>query len=134
MEDARSAHPNKVFAISKTGDLRGNWDQEQLIRVASNLFGNAAVHGRSPGIQIEVHGESAEIMLKVTNQGDPIPPDKLNSIFDPLVRDASEPSSLSSGLGLGLFIVRGIVRAHRGTVTVTSSQESGTAFTVRLPR
>jgi signal transduction histidine kinase len=135
LEDARSAHPNKVFAISKTGDLRGNWDQEQLIRVASNLFGNAAVHGWSPDIQIEVHGKAAEIILKVTNQGDPIPPDKLNSIFDPLVRDVSEPSSsLSSGLGLGLFIVREIVRAHRGTVTVTSAKESGTAFTVRLPR
>jgi signal transduction histidine kinase len=75
------------------------------------------------------------VVLKVTNQGAPIPTDMLESIFDPLVRHEQHASSeLSSGLGLGLFIVREIAKAHGGTIQVSSSASEGTTFSVRLPR
>jgi signal transduction histidine kinase len=135
LEDAHTAHPDKVFTFRQAGELRGNWDREQLVRIVANLLGNAAVHGGGREIQLEAQGEAAEVILKVTNQGNPIPPDKLNGIFDPLVRaTTSHSSSLSSGLGLGLFIVRELVRAHGGAVAVTSSAKRGTIFTVRVPR
>jgi signal transduction histidine kinase len=71
----------------------------------------------------------------VTNQGSPIPADMLESIFEPLVYNHRQSSSEpSKGLGLGLFIVREIAKAHGGTVHVSSSASEGTTFSVRLPR
>jgi signal transduction histidine kinase len=57
----------------------------------------------------------------------------LESIFDPLVHHNKHIAELSSGLGLGLFIVREIAKAYGGTVQVSSSASEGTTFTVRLP-
>src|ERR1700692_4651779 len=73
--------------------------------------------------------------LKVTNQGSPISAGMLESIFEPLVYHHHQtPSEPSKGLGLGLFIVREIAKAHGGTVQVSSSASEGTTFSVRLPR
>ena len=77
-------------------------------------------------------------MLKVSNEGDPIPPDALQAIFEPLVQAPSASSEAHersrTSLGLGLFIVREIVLGHGGTITVQSAVDSGTMFTIRLPR
>jgi sigma-B regulation protein RsbU (phosphoserine phosphatase) len=82
-----------------------------------------------------VAGEGTGVVLKVTNEGMPIPGEMLDSIFEPLVHGSRKPAhEMSSGLGLGLFIVREIVRAHGGTIEVTSTAAEGTTFTVRLPR
>ena len=70
------------------------------------------------------------------NQGVPIPPEKIETIFDSLSRaviDSGEhPESVN--LGLGLYITKEIVVAHSGTINITSSEADGTTFTVRLPR
>jgi signal transduction histidine kinase len=55
-------------------------------------------------------------------------------LFDPLRSAGHRRRDHTAGLGLGLFIVRELVRAHNGTVSVSSNGESGTTFTVRLPR
>jgi signal transduction histidine kinase len=68
--------------------------------------------------------------LAVVNEGDPIPPDTLERLFQPFFRVASR--STYEGLGLGLYIVSEIVRAHGGTLDVQSSI-SETRFTVRIP-
>ena len=77
-------------------------------------------------------------MLKVSNEGDPIPPDALPAIFDPPIQAPSASSEAHersrTSLGLGLFIVREIVLGHGGTITVQSAADSGTLFTIRLPR
>jgi signal transduction histidine kinase len=54
-------------------------------------------------------------------------------MFDPF-RGSSRRRNASSGLGLGLFIVREVVRAHGGSVDVSSSEPLGTTFSIRLPR
>jgi sigma-B regulation protein RsbU (phosphoserine phosphatase) len=77
------------------------------------------------------------VVLSVHNEGAPIPPDVLPTIFDPLVRYATRESTArrkSGSIGLGLYIVREIVVAKGGTVKVTSTAEEGTTFTVRIPR
>jgi len=81
-------------------------------------------------------GEEAEIRLKVINQGPTIDPLFQTQLFDPLKRGLVQPSSREyDGLGLGLFIVRELVRAHGGRVEVRSdSTEGETTFTVILPR
>ena len=71
----------------------------------------------------------------MTNQGNPIPAHMLELIFEPLVHHEHQTSSqLTNGLGLGLFIVREIAKAHGGTVQVNTSASEGTTFSVRLPR
>jgi len=70
--------------------------------------------------------------LRVHNLGEPIPPDRLSTIFEPFRRGTSQ--SNRGGLGLGLFIVQQIIAAHHGTVAVTSTAEDGTTFVVRVPK
>ena len=77
------------------------------------------------------------MVLSVHNEGVPIPPNLLPTIFDPLKRYATRESSAErspGSIGLGLYIVREIVVAKGGTVEVASTAEEGTTFTVRIPR
>ncbi|HSM21351.1 MAG TPA: ATP-binding protein, partial [Rubrivivax sp.] len=104
-----------------------------------NLLSNAVQHGsRKSPVTLTALGELAAIVLKVGNSGDPIPSDKLQAIFEPLVQAPNASSEVhersKTSLGLGLFIVREIVLAHGGTISVESSSAAGTVFTIRLPR
>ena len=71
--------------------------------------------------------------LKVHNRGRTIPPFVLPVLFEPFRRGVPGDRS-PHGLGLGLYIVQQIVRAHGGTIEVESTPEEGTTFTVHLPR
>ena len=107
-------------------------DLGRLQQVASNLLGNALTHGRS-GIPIKISARTDEhdLVLEVWNAGLPIPPESLGKIFEPFWRNSVSPNR--NGLGLGLHICSQIVRAHQGQISVTSSEEQGTLFSVRLP-
>lgn len=104
----------------------------------ANLLSNAAQHGeRSEPILLNARGEAEHILLQVANAGKAIPADILQVIFEPLVQAPSAASEFDerskTSLGLGLYIVRQIVLGHEGEVSVASSTESGTVFTIRLP-
>jgi signal transduction histidine kinase len=134
----RSAHPNRKIDLLSEGDLSGRWDSDRLRQAISNLLGNAIQHSpESAPLELRLSGETSDVVLAVFNGGPPIPPGELSKIFDPLVRGSSaeHPKVNRPGsIGLGLYIAREIVASHGGTVTVTSSQASGTLFTVRMPR
>lgn len=68
------------------------------------------------------------------DEGPPIDPALVGSIVEPLHRGREHHIDESGSLGLGLYIVRRIVRGHRGTVAVASDAATGTTSTVRLPR
>ncbi len=82
--------------------------------------------------------DGAWVSVVVTNQGTPIPGFALQSIFDPLVQlsksDLASPKRRSTSMGLGLFIARQIVTAHRRTIDATSSTAHGAAFKVCVPK
>ncbi len=102
-------------------------DHDKLHRLIDNLLGNALHHGDGPvRISVDRDGECARLM--VHNRGAAIPPQLLDKLFDPYTR-----SSRSTGTGLGLYIVNQIAHAHAGSVAVTSSEDEGTTFTVKLP-
>ena len=107
-------------------------DLGRLQQVASNLLGNALTHGQphSP-IKISARTDEDDLVLEVWNCGEPIPPESLSKIFEPFWRHSVSASR--NGLGLGLHICSQIVRAHHGSISVSSTQESGTQFTARLP-
>jgi signal transduction histidine kinase len=77
------------------------------------------------------------VVMRVRNQGQPIPPEFVPHLFDPFRRaggGGKETSDPLSGLGLGLYIAQEIVHAHGGTIHVASDMEDGTTFTLHLPR
>jgi signal transduction histidine kinase len=118
------------------GDTQGTWDPRRLDQMLQNLIGNALQHGSSKReVTMTLHGDAASVRLTVHNDGTPIPAEAIPTIFDPLMRSANEElGEPSTSLGLGLFIVKEVVEAHRGTIEVTSSEVEGTTFTVVLPR
>ncbi len=134
----RSSFPERVIRFESEGDLTGNWDSDRLRQMVSNLVGNAVQHGAEDApIDLKVTGETAEVVLLIHNGGLPIAPGELAKIFEPLIRGSSagRPKANRPGsIGLGLYIAREIATSHGGTIDVTSSQEAGTSFTVRLPR
>lgn len=119
-----------VANISVTRKVR--CDLGRVQQVASNLIGNALKHGAPEGpVKVSAQAEESDLVLNVWNAGDPIPPEDLDKICEPFWRHNSTGNR--EGLGLGLYICSQIVRAHGGTLSVTSSQERGTSFTARLP-
>lgn len=144
----RTTHPDRVLRFCSDGDVNGVWDVGRIRQVISNLLGNAVQHGAPDGpITLSATSEStpsaasgaadAVVMLSVHNEGPPIPPELLPTLFDPLKRYATQESVAQrtpGSIGLGLYIVREIVAANGGTVSVTSTAEEGTTFTVFIPR
>lgn len=135
LDELEAFHPDRQFRFDARTEVHGSWDADRLAQVVSNLVGNALQHGaRDAPVSLSLREEGDEVVLEVHNQGPPIPEKAQATIFEPMIR---RPADLaqgdSAGLGLGLFIVREVVVAHGGRVSVTSSLESGTTFTVRLP-
>jgi PAS domain S-box-containing protein len=127
-------HPEWKVHTEALGDQNGSWDADRIVQVFSNLIANAGQHG-SPNIAIQVHLDGTDgehVRIEIRNGG-AIPTSLLPHIFDPF-RTTRSPHAKSSGLGLGLFIVREIVRAHGGSIDVSSSDLDGTSFAIRLPR
>ncbi|MEO6679845.1 MAG: HAMP domain-containing sensor histidine kinase [Pseudomonas sp.] len=133
---ACAGNPECDPMLHVSGDTRGNWDTGRLAQLLQNLIGNALQHGANKrDVTVTLSGEADTVRLTVHNFGTPIPDDAIATIFDPLVRTASEElGQPSTSLGLGLFIVKEVVNAHRGTIEVSSDEVEGTFFSVVLPR
>jgi signal transduction histidine kinase len=135
LEQTRGAHPDRRIELAVTGDVRGRWDGLRLQQVLRNLVSNAIKYGApDTPVRVAVRGGEADVRLEVTNTGPAIEPAALGQIFEPLKRVAARGGRDDrGGLGLGLFIVREVARAHGGEVQVRSDGGE-TAFAVRLPR
>lgn len=130
VEEMRQAFPGREIRFETSGDLGGVCDPGRVEQLLSNLIGNALQHGADP-VVVNALGEGDEIILIVHNRGKPIPDGVQARLFEPFVEGTS---SSSGGLGLGLYIANEIVRAHAGSIAVTSSEGLGTRFEIRLPR
>ena len=134
----RATHPQRTLRFHPRGDLTGVWDAARLRQVVSNLLGNALQHGSPEGpVRLSVASKGATVVLSVRNEGAPIPPEAMPTLFDPLVRYTTADSTRArapGSIGLGLYIVRQIVNAKGGTISVASTARQGTTFTVRIPR
>ena len=118
--------------LARTGGrLIGWWDRERLVQAITNLVCNAIEHGRDP-VRVTLTGrdDPDEVEIAVENRG-AIDDDRQTRIFEPFARDPNQPRS--SGLGLGLYIVREIARAHGGVVKL-ESKDDRTRFALVLPR
>ena len=134
VDELRAGNPDREIEVIAEGDLSGTWDPDRLEQVASNLVSNAVDHG-DPGTPVYVllSPEADEVTLTVRNSGPGMPPEVLSHLFEPFSKPPDERSRKASGLGLGLFIAREIVRSHGGEITATASDVE-TTVRVRLPR
>jgi two-component system sensor histidine kinase/response regulator len=121
-------------ALELTGDTAVTWDRDRIGQVLSNVLGNAVQHGTADTpIRIAIAGDAARVAVVVCNQGH-VPAETLPMLFDPFTRAEHGRQRRGAGLGLGLYIVDQIVRAHGGHVEVESTPEAGTTFRIELPR
>ena len=109
-------------------------DQRRLHQVIFNLVSNAVKYSTEGGsIQIRVKQEKHKAVLIVEDQGIGMAEEELPLIFERFYRTDLSRSRKTGGAGIGLAIVKAIVQAHQGTVTVTSKVGYGSRFTVTLP-
>lgn len=107
-------------------------DNNQLQRVLSNLVGNAIKFTPSSGsISVRSRMEGEVVSIEVADTGPGIPKEEIPEVFSEFRR--LKGSTNTEGTGLGLFIVKTIVEAHNGTVTVDSGKGLGSTFKILLP-
>jgi signal transduction histidine kinase len=124
------AYPDRTIRVDGATHVQGVWDADRLAQVVSNLIANALEHGEDPVVARALdHGD--RVAIEVCNGG-MIDLATASRVWDPFVSIAG-PREGRRGLGLGLYIVREIARAHRGTVEVTRD-DGVTVFRVVLPR
>ena len=125
-------HPDHAITLAAPGELSGRWDARALAQALSNLVTNAVVHGAGSPVTVTLGASGDDAVVEVHNAGPTIPGHLIPQLFEPYRHGPSQPGS--KGLGLGLFIVREVVRAHGGAIAVRSTASEGTCFAVRLPR
>ena len=121
--------------ISVTLDLAASLppatiDPGQFQQVFYNLIRNAyqALHGENGHITVRTRVNDYEYVISIEDNGTGISPEHMGAIFEPYL------TTKSSGSGLGLLIVRRIVREHGGEIAIESEANHGTRVTVHLPR
>jgi PAS domain S-box-containing protein len=129
VEELEALHPHRIRFTAQS--VPGCYDGDRLAQAVSNLVTNALLHG-APGqpVDVRVFSRNGHGRLEVVNRGAPIPDAVRSTIFEPFRR--AEGSQDSSGLGLGLYIAREIVRAHGGSIEVQSGGDV-TTFAIELP-
>ena len=133
IDEITAAHGDRSIELVADGDCTCDCDPARISQVLANLVSNALAHGAADHpVRLAVTRVPDALDIRVTNHGPTIPPDLMGHLFEPFQRGPGA-TGRPRGLGLGLYIVREIVRAHRGSVTVTSSEPDGTCFRVSLP-
>jgi sigma-B regulation protein RsbU (phosphoserine phosphatase) len=133
VEELSLAFPGRELRhhASGTGEVIG--DPDRVLQLIGNLVANAMTYGDAARpVEVETRIEPEAFFLRVRNWGRPIPAQLLPRIFEPLSRGDAQGEMRS--LGLGLYIVDQIAKAHGGAVHVESDEEQGTLFEARLPR
>ncbi len=120
-----------AISVSAESSVPGRWDCARVGQLVDELLDNAIKFGRGHPIEITADRDAANAVLTVRDHGIGIPADRLALIFSPFER--SVPKENFGGLGLGLFIAKAIVEAHRGSIVATSRLGEGSTFVVRLP-
>lgn len=130
VDELRGLHPAHAIDAAIAPGLRLRCDPERIAQLLSNLLKNALVHGADDTpVHVAADVHDSEFVLSVTNQGRELPAEVIRQLFKPYWRASSRLGS--EGLGLGLYIVDQIARAHGGTIQAESGKGM-TRFVFRL--
>jgi signal transduction histidine kinase len=105
-------------------------DADKVEQVLTNLVENAAKYGSPIGLEVTARLTDDGVAVAVTDQGAGIPAEDLDRVFERFYR---REEGRPTGTGLGLWISRGLVEAHGGTLTAASTEGQGSTFTFTLP-
>ncbi len=122
---------NYIHFISEEEEIIAKLDRTQLIRVVTNLVKNAiqaVPEVASPRILVSVVSDGAYVKISVADNGIGISDEVKEKVFEPKF------TTKSSGMGLGLGMVKNIVETYKGSITLTSQPDKGSVFTVRFPK
>jgi signal transduction histidine kinase len=120
-----------ITYITEETELFANLDKTQLIRIVTNLIKNAmqaSEKEENPIIEVKVVSETDNVKITVSDNGKGISEELKSLIFEPKF------TTKSSGMGLGLPMVKNIIEAYDGNISFTSQEGVGTIFTVILPK
>jgi nitrogen fixation/metabolism regulation signal transduction histidine kinase len=120
-----------IVFTSEEEEIIANLDRTQLVRVVTNLVKNgiqAIPEGQTPKILVSVALINEEIIISVADNGIGISEENKPKVFEPKF------TTKSSGMGLGLAMVKNIVETYKGNITFTSEQGKGTVFNVTFPK
>lgn len=120
------------LSIRADGPMVGQWDRLRIEQVATNLLSNALKFGAGKPVEVNVGGDADSAWLSVRDHGIGVAPEDVERIFARFERTTSARGY--GGMGLGLYIVRQIVKEHGGHIRVESEPGAGSTFTVELPR
>jgi sigma-B regulation protein RsbU (phosphoserine phosphatase) len=134
VEELALAHPSRTLRHVQSGTGPCRADANRLEQLIGNLVSNAVSYGQ-PGADITITSaiEPEHFSIAVHNFGPVIPAEVLPGLFEPMQRGTS-PGSAKRSVGLGLFIVDQLSRAHGGKTEARSSAEQGTTFRSTFPR
>ena len=135
LEEIRPMAEQDGLSISFDGQpVMINANRKDLRSLISNLLVNAVKYNRNGGsVDIILEPDGREVVFSVRNDGEPIPAAQQSRIFERFYRVDSGRSRAVGGTGLGLAIVKHVADSMDGGVSVTSDEQNGTRFTVRLP-
>jgi signal transduction histidine kinase len=120
-----------LFAVASPAPVVGKWDRMRIEQIVTNLLSNAVKYGGGKPVDVVVDRAGRLARLAVTDHGLGISREDQRRVFEPFERGTSGDGI--GGFGLGLWIVREVVDALRGTIRVESEVGAGSTFTVELP-
>lgn len=131
--ELRALPAPRDIQLDIAGNVTGTWDRARVRQALVNLISNATQSGQGPiRVRVSEAEDRGRVVVAVTNQGTVLSPEILARIFDPFARAVLEQTRMR-GLGLGLYMVEQIARAH-GAVTRATSTTEGTTIFVEWPR
>lgn len=120
-----------IFFTAEKDEIIAKFDRTQLIRVVTNLVKNgiqAMPEKQTPKIVINVGTNNGEVVITVADNGSGVSEENKDKVFEPKF------TTKTSGMGLGLAMVKNIVETYRGTITFVSQKDKGTTFKVTFPK
>lgn len=108
-------------------------DTEMWEKIVLNLVSNAFKYTKQGAIKVKISEEHGQVLLSVSDTGTGIPEDQLGKIFERFHRVENTGGRSQEGTGIGLAMVRELVRIHQGSISVASTPGQGTTFTVSIP-
>ena len=132
VEDLSFAYGERFVVVSDP-DIRTFCSRKEIRRVIENLAINAVKYGASgTPITLTLQQTETQISLTIHNEGDPIALDAQSILFQQFRRTICAQEQ--TGWGLGLFLAKSIIEAHKGTLTVESVEGKGTSYIINLPK
>jgi signal transduction histidine kinase len=123
-----------IIFLPEASIAQVNGDRQALTSVVINLIENALKYSPQPAaVTIRLTQVDKMICLEVADQGIGISAKDKKQVFEKFYRVGSEDTRKTKGTGLGLFIVKELIKAHHGTITVKDNQPQGTVFAITLP-